>query len=291
MVVYSLMNAAFMLEIKKRIKSNRIVRASNYTTLRGIQFLRGIFQAQSKFKEGGNYNWIYEYLNQNKAENAFIIEVGSRDALDAISLTREFSPSECFVFEPTRPGICRCIESLSRSSVGEKIILLPFALLGKQHAGNSLGIVEFNEYIAGNIGASSLYKWHTDFHSDLDPDKGRELREQVEKVYKVPASSLDELSFLFEKRTFLLAIDVEGAELEVLSGGVNLLRSVDYVCVETGFNQPRQNVPRDAARQILNFMNSVGFDLVAVNDGSTMLPSDDGLMKQFDLLFSRRSSY
>jgi FkbM family methyltransferase len=241
------------------------------------------------FQEGDNYSWIYPYVDPERARGSFIVEIGSRDALDAISLVRQYSPSECFVFEPTRVGLLECFKNLGKSTVSSKVTVLPFAVIGSNDVDHGLKLVEFKEYTAGNIGASSLFEWHTDFHADTDPDKGLERRESVEKTYKVPAIAADDLPFLFEKRVFLLAMDVEGAECEVLKGAQSLLKTVDYVCVESGFNQPRRGVARDAAVLLCDFMGHNNFDLISVDGFCGSLPKDDGLMKQFNLLFRNRA--
>lgn len=241
------------------------------------------------FQEGDNYSWIFPYVDPARARGSFIVEIGSRDALDAISLTQLYSPCECFVLEPTRVGLLECLKNLENSFMSSKITVLPFAAIAKNDAESDLGLVEFKEYTAGNIGASSLFEWHTDFHSDTDPDKGLERRKSVEKTYKVPAIAVDNLSFLFERRVFLLAIDVEGAECEVLRGAQSLLKTVDYVCVESGFNQPRRGVARDAAVLLCDFMGRNNFDLISTNARLGSLPKNDGLMRQFDLLFRNRA--
>jgi len=275
-----------MLEkLKAKLKAMSWARSvfRSYCRLKGG--IEGAFSGGAPFPEGDNYTWIKSYLDPLRSRDSFIVEIGSRDALDAIFLTRLYSPSACFVFEPTRVGISKCFQNVDGSEVGEKITILPFALIGKDSLRRGLDLVEFREYTAGNPGASSLYEWHTDFHADIDPDKNKEHREVVERSYKVPAIAADDLPFLFQKRIFLLAIDVEGAECEVLRGAQNLLKTVDYVCVESGFNQPRRGVARDAAALLCDFMDSCNFDLISVDGCSDSLPKDDGLMRQFNLLF------
>ena len=66
------------------------------------------------------------------------------------------------------------------------------------------------------------------------------------------------------------------------------MRTVDYVCVETGFNQPRRGVAKDAALILCDFMDQKNFDMISVDGRSDSLPDDDGLMRQFNLLFRNR---
>ena len=274
--------------IKSALKSNSWALSLYRKLVRFKNKMRIGLGGGVSFQEGDNYSWIYPYVDPSRARDSFIVEIGSRDALDAISLARQYSPSECFVFEPTRVGLLECFKNLGKSTLSSKITVLPFAIIGKNDVDHGLGLVDFKEYAAGNIGASSLFEWHTDFHADTDPDKGLERRKSVEKTYKVPAIAVDHLPFLFEKRIFLLAIDVEGAECEVLKGAQALLKGVDYVCVESGFNQPRREVARNAAVLLCDFMELNGFDLISVDGRSSSLPKDEGIMKQFNLLFRNR---
>lgn len=85
-------------------------------------------------------------------------------------------------------------------------------------------------------------------------------------------------------RPTLLKIDVQGFELEVLKGAVEILPAIDAVYVEVSYIPLYQGQPlRD---DIEHFLCSVGFECVgAFNDYS-----HKGERIQSDLLFRRRHS-
>lgn len=272
-------------KIKKKLKQNYITNKF-FLKIKRIKIIFSNLISDKSIKPGSNYNWIFNYINEYNKSSLNIIEVGSRDALDALSLSLKLNPEKCFIFEPTRVGITNCCNNISKYNGKVDFVLLPFAA---HNAQNGIQLLEFREFIYGkNHGASSLYKWHTNYHSELDDDKGIELEKQTEILYKVPSCSLDSLDFLFEKKIFLLAMDVEGAEFEVLNGAVKLLKKIKYICLETGFNQPREGVPRDSAEKIVKFLKEKGFNLVAVDNGDSSLPKDDGQLKQFNILFQNK---
>tara|TARA_B100001248_G_C27392858_1_gene463520 strand:+ start:2496 stop:3338 length:843 start_codon:yes stop_codon:yes gene_type:complete len=272
----------FFLKQKRILKNNIFFYKSYLRAKKFITFLLD-FLFIKKIKKGNNYNWIFPFL-ENNLENEFnIIEVGSRDGLDSITLSNKLNPNKLFVFEPNHTGISSSIYNISRYKGNVEIIFLPFAI---NNIREKVNLTEFREYIYGNHhGSSSLFELNTKFLPENDIDKGLEERKRVEKIYKVPCCSLDYLDFLFEKFVFLIAMDVEGSELNVLKGSEKLLKQTKYVCLETGFNQPRKGLPRDEANRIVEFMSKINFSLLAVEKNGNSLPIDNGETKQFNILF------
>tara|TARA_B100000212_G_C27343469_1_gene520275 strand:- start:601 stop:1431 length:831 start_codon:yes stop_codon:yes gene_type:complete len=235
---------------------------------------------------GTNYNWILPYIDKSSATFSYIVEIGSRDALDTVSLINQLNPQKSFVFEPSLSGISSCCKTISEYKGNTEIIFLPFAVSNFQ---NGINLLQFREYVNnGNFGASSLFKWHTRFHRDDDIDKGIEKIKEVEINYKVPSISLDSLDFLLEKPIFLLAMDTEGAELSILQSAKKVLKRTKYICLETGFNLPREEVSRDVANLIIDFLNQIGFKVLAVDNESNSLPENDGYFDQFNILFENK---
>ena len=275
--------------IKEKLKKIKIILLIYRLTFNTYRFTINTFRniyRNKKAELGNNYNWILPYLDKSSAPFSYIVEIGSRDALDTVTLSNKLNPQKSFVFEPSLSGISSCCKTISEYNGDTEIILLPFAVANFQ---NGINLSEFNEYkYNGNIGASSLYKWHTKFHRDNDVDKGIEEIKKVEINYKVPAISLDSLDFLIEKPIFLLAMDTEGSELSILQSAKNILKRTKYICLETGYNQPRDGIPRDAANHIVDFLNKIGFEFVAVDNDLNSLPQDDGYCKQFNILFENK---
>ena len=270
--------------IKEKLKKIRIILLI-YRYFNNI--FRNINNLRKKNPElGSNYNWILPYLEKSSAPFSYIVEIGSRDALDTVSLSKKLNPQKSFVFEPSLSGIASCCKTISEYNGDTEIILLPFAVTNFQ---DGINLSEFQEYkYNGNIGASSLFKWHTRFHRDDDIDKGIEKIKEVEINYKVPSISLDSLEFLIEKPIFLLAMDTEGSELPILQSAKNILKRTKYICLETGFNQPREGVPRDVANLIVDFLNEIGFEILAVDNDLNSLPQYDVNLNQFNILFENK---
>ena len=80
----------------------------------------------------------------------------------------------------------------------------------------------------------------------------------------------------------LLKIDVQGTELEVLRGGVGLLRRVDCILVECSFVPFYEG--QTLADDVVVFLREHGFRLRGV---FSLSMSGDGRCLQADLLFAR----
>ena len=51
------------------------------------------------WKAGKNYEWIYHILEDEKnLEKKSIVEVGSRDALDSLNITKKFNFKKAYIF-------------------------------------------------------------------------------------------------------------------------------------------------------------------------------------------------
>jgi FkbM family methyltransferase len=96
------------------------------------------------------------------------------------------------------------------------------------------------------------------------------------QIREVQTSTLDAL---MQERTaekpYLLKIDVDGAELRILSGAAQTLQDTSVVVIEA---QPKTFLARTT------FMNQAGFDLLEIVD----LCYYDDLMSQFDMVFVNR---
>lgn len=241
---------------------------------------------------GGNYRWIFPYLARDGVDAAnpgeLILEVGSRDCLDAIELFRQFQPERVHAFEPSRPGLARCLDILAEHpDVSGHITLNGFA------TSDESGLADFYEFTLKetsngrvNIGASSLHPWTSRNHALTDPARGIEERQRVQKVYQVPVFRLDDLPFLAGKPVLLMVVDVEGAELSVLRGAQGLLGRTRYLCLEAGYRNARLGDIPDAPA-IIAFLEAAGWQLIACSQtGNATLPADSGHLLQFDLLFS-----
>ena len=243
------------------------------------KFKKVVFHKSNTFIEGENYNWIFPYLPNHCNQGEIILEIGSRDSLDSITLYNHFRPKQVVCFEPGFEGIQKCWGNITDMGMKNNIMLIPLAV------GNTNLYLErrdFFEYTANsNMGASSLYAWHSRHHASNDSDKGLELTSNVQNKYSVLLCSLDNIDFLAHEKIFLMCIDAEGAELEILKGSLRLLKSTSYICVETGFNQPREGVDKGTANDVHQFLIENNF--IKIIDNSPSIISDTHCV--FDALY------
>ncbi len=103
--------------------------------------------------------------------------------------------------------------------------------------------------------------------------------------YPVSVTTLD--GFCAEENIpgiYLLKIDVQGFELAVLEGSMNILPSVDYVFVESGIRRLYEGAPSFA--DVFLFMESQGFHLMHLRTwhrGNRVLVETDMIFRRNDL--------
>lgn len=84
----------------------------------------------------------------------------------------------------------------------------------------------------------------------------------------------------------LMKIDVQGAEIEVLKGGLDTLRSTQVIVLETSFLQYNKGAP--LVGEVIAFMETQGF---VIYDIGTMTRWSTGhILLQADLIFVQRNS-
>jgi FkbM family methyltransferase len=107
------------------------------------------------------------------------------------------------------------------------------------------------------------------------------------KPRQVPTVRIDELCKEKGLRgPYLLKVDVEGAELEVMAGATGILAETDVVVLEVAFPEEYQNVPTFA--EIIRRMDELGYAVYDMFDLRTASP--DRLLYQSDVVFVKRGS-
>lgn len=97
---------------------------------------------------------------------------------------------------------------------------------------------------------------------------------------EVPVTTLDTL---FPTEIFdIVKIDVQGAELDVINGGIEFLRRHTYVLAEVALTE--YNIGAPLANEVVNRLAELGF---YVEDCLEEHPDGKGNLLQVDLLFSR----
>jgi FkbM family methyltransferase len=166
-----------------------------------------------------NYAWSLKYL---PPEINSIVEVGSRDALDAIFLS-DFFGCECIAFEPnpTQKDICKTNISTSTNT----LVTLRTEALSNENGLLDFMMVDTDRY--SNPGVSGLFE--IDFSNRSRSDKDRN-RDSIQIPIKVAAVRWDSLGLTTPE---LLVMDCEGAELLVLQGFGDALKDIKCIVLET----------------------------------------------------------
>jgi FkbM family methyltransferase len=96
------------------------------------------------------------------------------------------------------------------------------------------------------------------------------------------------LDTIFKEDVFdLIKIDTQGSELDILKGGVSVVKRAKYVLIETSLKEYNKDAPFE--QEIINFMNTIDFVNFIVLENHVW-PIDGGLFKkgeifQRDLIF------
>ena len=171
------------------------------------------------------------------------LELGSRDGIDAIRIADHFG-AEVVTWEcnPEALGLCR-----ARLANREDVELVELA------AWSESKILPFFPVVNGNLGASSAFRANHDYPYEKP-------YEQI--VIEVEASRVD--AWWEANRAGvpidLLAMDLQGAELEALKGMGDLLDSVSYIITEGQHQRLYHDTP--LISDIEAFLVERGFRLV-----------------------------
>jgi FkbM family methyltransferase len=175
------------------------------------------YPVSEKNSPGGSYYDFLKPIDKNQVRSIF--EIGSRDALDAVTLSNYF---ECHVYafecNPDAIQICR-------KTIGQNpnVTLVPLAVWDKNCE------ISFFQVPEGNIGASSCFQFNPDAKNY--PDIVEEGLYQ--KEIKVQATRID--TFLKQnniENIDLICMDVQGAAYEVVKSLGSYLKTVKYIITE-----------------------------------------------------------
>ena len=184
--------------------------------------------------------------------NPVICEIGSRDALDGIYLSKALDAAECHVFEPNPASIQTCLANLASHGRGCNVYFNPVAL------SDVTGPVDFfpvdpEKSVNKDLGFSSMLRVNPAYASKR---RGRIIQDRI----TVGATTLDSYFQGRGRGPDLLWIDVEGAEKLVLTGGESVLKSVTLIHIEVSFRPMQLGKP--LWWEIDGFLRSRGFRLL-----------------------------
>ncbi len=201
---------------------------------------------------GTNYDWALKYLTLPITS---VVEVGSRDGMDAIALGRALG---CRVdaFEAA-PEQFLVVEENIRASGLEGITAHELALLDK---GGTVDFWTVDPDVYDNAGLGSVFEVNFDNRQGNDVDAGRA---SIQRKTTVAAARFDTLDL---PAPDLLVMDVQGAETKVLRGFGPMLTECRYVICEA------ERVPSyqggNPFSEVDKFLKSQGFRIRASTVGS-----------------------
>lgn len=201
---------------------------------------------------------LLEVINEAKT----LIDVGSNKGQFSI-LARKFFPDiEIHSFEPQIEEL-----NIQKKILGNKNINYYNFALGDEDK-------ELNLYITKRKDSSSLLK----------PIQTISSKYLTKEIRKVSVKKLDKILALRNiKRPSILKLDVQGFELEVLKGSLEIFKMIDYIITEVSFIEIYENQVME--NKLLDFIYSKKFKLEKKCNSSKI----DKQLFQEDVLFIRQN--
>jgi FkbM family methyltransferase len=195
-----------------------------------------------------------------------VIDVGSHTGQFAIFALERFPEAKVVCLEPLAGPRAKLLDVITGEDA-DRVTVLPYA------ASNESGEHEF--HVSRAEDSSSLLPIAQRY---VDAFPGTEEANGT----RVQTARLDDLG-IAPARPSLLKVDVQGSELEVLEGAVELLTGIDYVIVECSFVE--LYIGQALAGDVVAALHAHSFDL----GGAYGVKRDRaGYCLQSDLFFRRR---
>lgn len=202
--------------------------------------------------QGSNYLWALPYLSSPIRS---IIEVGSRDGFNAVELAQRLnSPVIAFECDPQQfPVVRKNIDQLGPAgSMAFEVAL------SDRDSEETFWAADPEKYT--NLGTGSFFQVNFGNRPRSDIDSGRE---PIQRPIRVTARRFDSLGL---SAPDLLVMDVQGAEIQVLSGFGPLLSQCRYIICEA------ERVPSYKGgkpfSKLNGFLKNNGFRMLSCTIGS-----------------------
>lgn len=184
-----------------------------------------------------------EFINHiDKSNVQCILELGSRDGLDAIILSEHYG-CKVYAFECNPELIEDC---LSNTSEYDDVIIVDKAVWDKE------GEITFYPVTNGNVGASSCFIAIDNYPYEEDYEQNEVIVQSIRLD-----NWLNENGIMVD----MLCIDLQGAELTALKGLGDKLKNITYIITE-GQVKPMYN-DVNLIDEIESYLRIYGFSMVA----------------------------
>jgi FkbM family methyltransferase len=172
------------------------------------------------------------------AMDGTIVDVGANEGHWSLYMARQHPTATILAIEPNPIALELLEKNISSNNISN-VEILPIAISSKREV-RKLEVVN-------NVTSLSSFQMDRSGRPWLTPDRVKEIDVQSDK--------LDNLQQLKTADTInLLKIDVEGAELEVLTGADEILEKTERIEIEYASNENRA--------ELINFLKRQGFSLV-----------------------------
>ncbi|MEO4007220.1 FkbM family methyltransferase [Flavobacterium sp. CAU 1735] len=207
-----------------------------------LQFIKGNIYSIASFEVVSNLQKSIPHLDR-------IIDVGANSGQFSKVANHFYPNASIDSFEPL-PNLYPKIEEMFKKN--EKIRTHNMAL------GNENGSIKFNRHKYGHI--SSILDLSAE---NVHYPKGENALDQIDVEIKtldgIFAAELNN-----KNQTTLLKLDVQGYELEVLRGGTESIKNIDYIVIEANLEQLYKNQP--TFTEVNTFLNERSFELAGMLD-------------------------
>jgi FkbM family methyltransferase len=174
-----------------------------------------------------------------------IVEIGSRDCIDAVRLSNFFK-THVYAFECNPVAIDICLKNLQNNP---NVTLVPLAIWDETKQ------IPFFPTSDTNLGASSCFKF-------VEKGYGKECHPGLSQYeIEVPAIRMDEWMFQSNIENFdLICMDTQGATLKILKSFGDRLKKSKYIITEGCIVELYQE--EDLFPDIHKYLEDMGFQLV-----------------------------
>ena len=211
---------------------------------------------------------ILEFFSIYKIDT--VLDIGANIGQFAMELRESGYTGRIISFEPLSEAYSRL---LINSKKDHNWIIAPRMAIGNEEGKKTINI-------SGNFYSSSILKM-TDIHIKGSPESAYIGSEEIyiNKLDNIVCGG----GILKNKNNVFIKIDVQGYELEVLKGAVNILSKVKGIRIELSLKPLYEN--QMLFLDMLDYITDLGFELYDILPGFRDIQS--GKLLQFDGIFFR----